>query len=98
MARNTGARYGINRTPLDYILADNPQAAVKMLDNIMQSLHRFENYPHSGAPLLERSLKKFNFRMVIVNPYIAFYRLINNKVFVYRILHGGREYPHLLKI
>ncbi|HHY38315.1 MAG TPA: hypothetical protein GX507_05245 [Clostridia bacterium] len=35
--------------------------------------------------------------MVIVHPYIAFYRFIGNKVVVYRILHGARNYSHLLK-
>jgi toxin ParE1/3/4 len=81
----------------DYIMIDNPQAAIRMLDSIMQSLRRLENFPQSGAPLLERSLKKFNFRMVIADPYIAFYRFIDNKIFVYRVLHGARNYPHLLK-
>jgi len=82
----------------DYIMLDNPKAAGRMLDNIMRSLRRLENYPHSGAPLLEQSLKKFTFRMVVVDPYVVFYRFINNKVFVYRILHGARNYAYLLKI
>lgn len=80
-----------------YIMADNPEAAAGMLDNIIQSLRRLENYPHSGAPLLDLSLKKCNFRMVIVDHYIAFYRFIDNKVLVYCILHGARNYPHLLR-
>jgi plasmid stabilization system protein ParE len=78
-------------------MTDNPQAADRILDNIMQSLRRLEAFPHSGTPLLDRSLKKFNFRMVIVKPYIAFYRFIDHKVYVYRILHGMRNYSHLLK-
>jgi plasmid stabilization system protein ParE len=81
----------------DYIMADNPGAAVETLDNIIGSLRRLENFPQSGAPLLERSLKKFNFRMVFIDPYIAFYRFIDNKVYVYRILHGARDYRLLLK-
>ncbi|MDD3654942.1 MAG: type II toxin-antitoxin system RelE/ParE family toxin [Desulfotomaculaceae bacterium] len=81
----------------DYILAENPQAADKILDRIIQSLQRLESYPHSGSPLYDRSLNKFNFRMVFVNPYIAFYRFISNRVIVYRILHGARNYPHLLR-
>ncbi|MEW5919356.1 MAG: type II toxin-antitoxin system RelE/ParE family toxin [Bacillota bacterium] len=81
----------------DYIMLDNPKAAAGMIDTIFQALRRLEDFPNSGAPLLERSLKKFNFRMVFVDPYIAFYRLIDEKVFVYRILHGARNYPHLLK-
>lgn len=81
----------------DYIVVDNPQAAEIILDNIMQALRRLEDFPHSGAPLIDRSLEKFNFRMVIVEPYIAFYRFVDNKVYVYRVLHGARNYPHLLK-
>jgi plasmid stabilization system protein ParE len=81
----------------DYIMANNPQAAAKVLDSIVESLHRLESYPQSGKLLIERSLKKYNFRMVIVDPYIAFYRFIDNKILVYRILHGARDYAHLLK-
>jgi toxin ParE1/3/4 len=73
----------------DYIMAENPHAAGMILDKIMQSLRHLENFPHSGAPLLERSLKKFNFRMLVVDTYITFYRFIDKKVIVYRILHGA---------
>jgi len=68
-----------------------------MLDNIMQALRRLGTFPHSGAPLRDRSLIKFNFRMVIIEPYIAFYRFIDHKVYVYRVLHGARNYAHLLQ-
>jgi plasmid stabilization system protein ParE len=81
----------------DYIMADNSQAAEMVLENIMKSLRNLENFPNSGAPLLERSLKRFNFRMVIVYPYIACYRFIEDKILVYRILHGARYYTSLLK-
>ncbi|MBU4292914.1 MAG: type II toxin-antitoxin system RelE/ParE family toxin [Actinobacteria bacterium] len=81
----------------DYIMVDSTQAASEMLDNIMKFLRRLENFPHSGAPLLDRSMQKFNFRIVIIDPYVAFYRFIDDKVIIYRILHCARNYPHLLK-
>ncbi|MCL4416904.1 MAG: type II toxin-antitoxin system RelE/ParE family toxin [Actinobacteria bacterium] len=81
----------------DYIMVDSTQVAIEMLDNIMKSLHRLGNFPNSGAPLLDRSMQKFNFKMVVINPYIAFYRFIDDKVIIYRILHCARNYPHLLK-
>lgn len=81
----------------DYIMVDNPQAATEMLDNIMRYLRRLENFPHSGVLLLDRAMQKFNFRMVIIDPYIAFYRFIKDKVIIYCILHCARNYPHLLK-
>ncbi len=81
----------------DYIMVENPQAAARILDEITQALRRLEDFPDSGKPLLDQPLKKFNFRMVIVEPYLAFYRFIDSKVYVYRILHGARNYPNLLK-
>ena len=81
----------------DYIMVDNPQAATEMLDSIMKSLRRLENFPHSGAPLIDRSMQKFNFKIVIIDPYMAFYRFIDGKVLIYLILPCARNYPHLLK-
>lgn len=81
----------------DYVLAENPKAARRVLRDIMQKLSRLQDNPYSGAPLNERSLNKFHFRMVIASPYIAFYRVIGNQVIVYRVLHGARNYPHLLQ-
>ena len=81
----------------DYIMVDSTQAATEMLDSITESLRRLENFPHSGAPLLDRSMQKFNFKIVVIDPYIAFYRFIDDKVIIYRILHCARNYTHLLK-
>ena len=81
----------------DYIMVDSTQVAIEMLESIMKSLRRLENFPNSGAPLLDRLMQKFNFRMVIIDPYIAFYRFIKDKVIIYRILHCARNYSHLLK-
>lgn len=81
----------------DYILLDDPTAAANMLDRIMTSLHRLQDFPSSGVKLTTKSLKYYNFRMVIIDPYIAFYRFIDGKVYIYRILHGARDYIRILK-
>lgn len=81
----------------EFILADSPQTANDILESIMHRLRSLESFPLSGAPLLDRSLTKFNFRMIVIDPYIVFYRFINNKVLIYRILHGARDYSHILK-
>ena len=81
----------------DYIALDNPRAAERMLDTIMDALHRLEDFPLSGTPLLDNTLNGYGFRMVVVHPYIAFYRVTGDNVIVYRVLHGARNYPHLLK-
>ncbi|KUO51315.1 MAG: hypothetical protein APF76_17715 [Desulfitibacter sp. BRH_c19] len=81
----------------DYILLDDLSAAENMLNRIMFSLHHLEHFPNSGVKLTTKSLKYHNFRMVIIDPYIAFYRYIDDKVYIYRILHGARNYTQILK-
>lgn len=81
----------------NYIMADNPKAAAETLDNIMKSLHNLEDFPNSGAPLTYHWMQKFNFRMVVMDTYVAFYRFIDKKVIIYRVLHSARNYLNLLK-
>jgi len=33
--------------------------------------------------------------MLGIMPYIAFYRIVNHNVFIYRVLHGATNYPLL---
>jgi len=81
----------------DYILLDSPHAAGEVLTRIFTSLSYLENFPFAGTKLIESTLSHYEFRMIISDPYIAFYRVIENTVFVYRILHGARDFIQILK-
>ncbi|WP_080873312.1 type II toxin-antitoxin system RelE/ParE family toxin [Oceanobacillus timonensis] len=81
----------------DYILLDNPQAAEEVLQRIMSSLKQLEIFPYAGLKINHKSLNHYDFRMIITEPYISFYRVIENTVLIYRILHGARDYIQLLK-
>lgn len=82
----------------DYILLENMDAAELMLAKIINSLKQLEVFPKLGVKLMEQSLAAYKFRMMIIDSYIAFYRFIDNKVIVYRVLHGARDYVNLLGI
>ncbi|WP_373233501.1 type II toxin-antitoxin system RelE/ParE family toxin, partial [Cohnella sp.] len=32
------------------------------------------------------------YRFIVVNPYLVFYRIMNDTVVIHRILHGRRDY------
>lgn len=81
----------------DYILLDNPDAAGKVLDEIITSLKQLENFPFAGVRLLEDSLVHYGFRMIVSDPYVAFYRVSEDTVFIYRILHGAQDYIRILQ-
>ena len=80
----------------NYILLDSPQNAQIMLDKIFKSIENLEIFPLSGNLLIHNYLNYFQFRMIVVNPYIVFYRFIDNKVYIYRILHGASDYIKIL--
>jgi plasmid stabilization system protein ParE len=80
-----------------YISEDSSQAAEKMLDRILKSLRRLEDFPYSGSQVPGNDLRKHDFRMVVASPYISIYRFIDCKVVVYHIVHGARDYAQLFK-
>lgn len=81
----------------DYIMLEDPSAAEQMLDNITSSLKRLETFPNSGVRISHHSLAYYHFRMIIIEPYIAFYKVFDEAVYIYRILHGARDYIRVLK-
>lgn len=84
-------------TIFDYIALDNPSTANAILDKIFKALSPLETFPLSGTKIIHSSLKNYEFRMIIVESYIAFYRVIDDIVYVYRILHGSRDYINILR-
>ena len=81
----------------EYILMDNPTNAENMLIKIMKTIKILEDFPFSNEILKYKSLIRYNFRTLIVNPYIVFYSVINENVFIYRVLHGAMDYVNILK-
>ena len=84
-------------TIFDYIALDSPSSANAILDKIFKALSPLETFPLSGTKTIHSSLKNYEFRMIIVHPYIIFYRVIDDIVYIYRILHGARDYIDILK-
>lgn len=81
----------------NYILLDNPNSANEVLESIMTRLKNLEILPYAGTKIMESDLNHFEFTMVISEPYIIFYRVIENDVYIYRILHGARNYLQILR-
>lgn len=76
----------------DYILLHNSQAAYEMLNKIFSSLEQLSHFPELGAEVRRLELSTYQFRMLVIKPYLAFYRIFDNKVYVYRVLHASQDY------
>jgi toxin ParE1/3/4 len=80
-----------------YIANDNPQAADKMVNKILDAIEGLETLPFIGSSVADRIDVNGDYRMIVVKPYLVFYRIINNHVTIYRVLHGRRYHSALLE-
>ena len=78
-----------------YIAQDNPVAALKMHDEIIAKANNLSFFPKLGRLVPERKIAAAGYRMLIIKPYLVFYRMIDQTVFIYRVLHGATNYPTL---
>ena len=73
---------------LDYIRADNPAAALALLQKAAESLSRLADFPDSGHTLPE--FPELPFREIIVAPYRFFYRVKADTVWIVAVWHGAQ--------
>lgn len=78
-----------------YIASDSPKAANKFHDTVMEKLNGLALFPKRAPLVPDKKMSIAGFRMLGIKPYIAFYRILGQDVFVYRILHGATNYPLL---
>jgi plasmid stabilization system protein ParE len=74
---------------------EEAKAALNMHNKIINKVNDLAIFPKRGRPVPDKKMATSGFRMLGIKPYIAFYRITNNDVFIYRILHGAMNYPLL---
>lgn len=76
----------------DYIAADNPDAAIKWVDEIFEKVERINDFPLSGrlVPELERK----DIREILFGNYRIIYRIMKNEVSILTIRHLKQQLPH----
>jgi len=80
---------------ISYIAKDSRAAALNMHDKIIEKANGLSVFPKRGRLVPDKKMNTAGYRMLGIKPYIAFYRVIENDVFIYRILHGATNYPLL---
>ncbi len=81
---------------LDYILIDDPKAAVDMIDNIERSTKRLEGFPELGFTPKDQRLERSGYRVLVVDEYLVFYVIDGDLVRIRRVIHGSRNYAQIL--
>jgi toxin ParE1/3/4 len=81
---------------IDFIAEERPGVANKMLDKFSQSFSQLAINPESGRRARDKRLYLLGYRYLVVSTYLVFYRMQLKRVFIYRILHGARNYTEIL--
>jgi len=78
-----------------YIAQENRGAALNMHDRIIEKVSALSAFPKCGRLIPDKKISAAGYRMLVIKPYIAFYRVIGQTIFIYRVLHGAVNYPLL---
>ena len=72
-------------------------SARRITDSILDTLEKLGTFPYMGAQHSDPELAKLEYRKVICGDYVCIYKIIDNSVFIYRVVNGKTDYPRLLK-
>lgn len=75
---------------------DNPIAAKRLIEKIIKRYELLAEQPFMGALLSNKIDFVTDYRYLVVENYIIFYKVDENFVSIYRILYGSRDYMRIL--
>ena len=78
-----------------YIAQDSRASALSFHDKIIDRLNGLSTFPKMGRLIPDKKMADAGYRVLSIKPYLAFYRIIGETIFIYRILHGAMNYPLL---
>jgi len=81
---------------IGYVFENNRGAAVKLLESFEKVFTRLVSYLYLGKFPDELDLMQKGYRYFIHKDYVIFYKIENENILVYRILHSAREIKNLL--
>lgn len=81
-----------------FLASESIETAEQTINTILSSIRRIEEFPESAPLLRARFKRRDNMRFLRAGSYLVFYRVIDDAVAIYRVLHGRRKYLNLLDI
>lgn len=74
----------------------NPQAAINLVSKITKKIRGLTEHPGIGAPLSSVLDIQTDYRFLVCDHYLIFYRYEDRVIFVSRVLYGRRNYTRIL--
>ena len=78
-----------------YLARNSRATALRVHDETIEKADELSVFPKRGRLVPDAKMSKAGYRMLLVKPYIAFYRAIGGNVFICRVIRGATNYPLL---
>ena len=80
----------------EYIAGDNPHAAAKLVNILLAVIKKLAHFPKLGSPLSSKINIQTDYRYLVCETYLIFYKIEGEYISVYRVLNGARDYLSIL--
>ncbi len=82
-----------------FVMLGSKQGAVRIKDKMNKTVGQLILFPYSGITVPEPKMSKVDFRMVVVEKYLMFYKIFEDekRVIFYRVLNGRTNYRTLMQ-
>ncbi|MDI6803843.1 MAG: type II toxin-antitoxin system RelE/ParE family toxin [Bacteroidota bacterium] len=81
---------------LDHIAQDSPTRALTFVEKPDAQIGRLEQHPFLRRIPRHPKLREYGYRVLIVEPYLAFYIIRGDRIEIHRVIHGSRNLDHLI--
>jgi toxin ParE1/3/4 len=79
-----------------YLLQFDLQTSKKVVNHILDTVDKLEEFPHLGSELPDKWLNDQGYKMLVIHKRcIAIYRLIKNTIYIYHFASTRTEYRKL---
>lgn len=78
-----------------YLIQFDVKTAINVIEHILNSIERLEEFPDSGSITPDEWLNKQGYRMVISKKHVSIYRQIKDMIYIYHIADTQTEYTKL---
>ena len=75
---------------------DNPFAAVKIINDLYDSIKNLSLFPYSCPLIEDEKVKDKTLRKLVVKKYIVFYRILGNEIQILYVFSSSRDYTNLI--
>lgn len=77
-----------------YIARDSGQAAEKLRVLIYEGIRKLSDFPEMGSVIPEEDAPgaQRGYRRIIVTPYSIYYRVLEERIVIARVLHGRQNW------